>query len=244
MFRIAVLDDDKEYSELINNMVKQVCIESGLEFTLLNFYSSEELLSYMDLSNSAIDILILDIVLQQSNGIDIASEINMNYPMTKIIYLTSYTQYSADISDTKFIYFLLKPIDYNKLKNAIVKSKTIIEKENGDLMWYSHYGQLHSININDIKYLESEAHNVHFFLINNKEIVVAGRLNDFEDKLKLHKKFLRIHQSYLVNMDKIVDMTGDCVKLADGDILSISRKRYNLCKSVFFDFVSERMFNN
>ena len=40
------------------------------------------------------------------------------------------------------------------------------------------------------------------------ETVISGRLNDLEERFREMKKFLRIHQSYLVNMDKIVNMSN------------------------------------
>lgn len=220
MLRIAVLDDDIGYSLVINSMIKQVCEESDLEFMLLNFNEKAELFKYFDTPNSRIDILVLDVVLGEQNGIDVAYEINQKYPRTKIIYLTSYSQYSADISDTDFVYFLIKPINEEKLKNALFKAKSIIDEENESLIWYSYYGQLRSLNVNDIKYLESDAHYVHIFFDDGTETVISGRLNDLEERFREMKKFLRIHQSYLVNMDKIVNMSNTHVTLIQENYLA------------------------
>lgn len=244
MFKIAILDDDSQYCGVINDMMKKVCADLKYEVSVINFYNKSEFMDFMTENGACIDILVLDIQLGGVNGVNIASKINERFPNVKIIYITAYSKCAADISDTDFTYFLIKPINERKLRSALKKAKEAVDEENKHIIWYAHSGILSSLNANSIRYLESSAHDINIYMDNGERVVVSGRLNDFEAQLSQTNRFLRIHQSYLVNMDKITDISNTHVHLNGGKVLNISRNRHSLCKKVFYDFIGERLLNS
>ena len=79
----------------------------------------------------------------------------------------------------------------------------------------------------DIMYIDSDKHNVTLHLSDGSEIITVDKLGEIEKRIN-EKRFLRCHQSYLVNMDYIKDVEDDFI-MEDGTLVPIrvrGRKEY------------------
>lgn len=71
----------------------------------------------------------------------------------------------------------------------------------------------------DIMYIDSDKHNVTLHLSDGSEIITVDKLGEIEKRIN-EKRFLRCHQSYLVNMDYIKDVEDDFI-MEDGTLVPI-----------------------
>ena len=69
-----------------------------------------------------------------------------------------------------------------------------------------------------------------------KEYAVYKKLNDIEQEIK-EEKFVRIHQSFIVNMDYVCDVKRYYAKLVNGNELPVSKQRY---KSVVWEYIKQK----
>jgi DNA-binding LytR/AlgR family response regulator len=85
----------------------------------------------------------------------------------------------------------------------------------------------------NISHVEVIRHNVHFRLINGKEIQIAGVFSEIIPKLLTDKRFAQCHRSFVVNMDAISGIQGNVAIMNDGKNIPISKnysefkKQYN-----------------
>ena len=95
------------------------------------------------------------------------------------------------------------------------------------------------VNIDNIVYIENSLHRACFHLVENdseKEYAVYKKLNDIEQEIK-EEKFVRIHQSFIVNMDYVCDVKRYYAKLVNGNELPVSKQRY---KSVVWEYIKQK----
>lgn len=91
-----------------------------------------------------------------------------------------------------------------------------------------------------ILYIESRLHKLEFHIMEDKLNVYTlyGTLNELEQKM-IDFSFLRIHQSFLVNLKHIKSVTGDKVILSNNQELIIPKARYKDVKNAFIAFKGE-----
>lgn len=227
---IFICDDNESIlnfiSNVLNNNYKNL-------FKIYTYNNYEDIIT--SIRNKTVNILIMDIVLKDNNGIDIIKENKKYLSNTQIIYITAYDDYIEDCFETDLTYILRKPIIEEKLLQAINKALTNINDLNKNIM--VKVGKDNKkVNIKDINYIESEGRTIKINL-NNDIIKVYGKISDIEDDLG--STFVRIHKSYLVNMNRIVNYNFNKVKLDNGKVLPISRTYNKSCKEIIFNYLKE-----
>lgn len=227
---IFICDDDINVLNSISTILKDNLSNESNVYTYSDY---KKLVN--DLHNKKIDILIMDIVLDDELGVNIVKDNARYLKDTQVIYITGYDDYIEDCFETNLIYILRKPINSKRLLQAVNKAcnnlrdvnKSIIVKIGKDNK---------KINIKDINYIESEGRLIKFNL-DREVIAVYGKISDVEEELGL--LFVRVHKSYLVNMDRIVNYTIDKVELNNGKVLPISRTYTKSCKDIIFNYLKD-----
>lgn len=236
MLKIAVCDDEEKIVKTICNMIeKNVSDEISIE----KFYNSFSLTDYyLKGVKKSLDILIIDVELGADNGIFVASLIKKQYPNAKIIIVTGYVNYAADIFETEPIYFLIKPISEEKLKKALEKSFKEIEVDKHNCMSISLKEGIIKILMRDIKYFESQGR---YLFIHERNLTrkVYLKLDDVEKDLP--SNFLRCHKSYIVNMDYIKEFRNKEILLLSDDIVCVSRPKYAEAKLKFLNYLGDKL---
>lgn len=226
---IFICDDNKSILDYISNVINT----NYKEFKIYTYSNYEEIIT--NIKNKKVDILIMDIVLNDNTGINIVKE-NQNYlSNTQVIYITAYDDYIEDCFETNLTYILRKPINEEKLLLAINKALSNINDLNKSIM--VKIGKDNKkINIKDINYIESEGRIIKINL-SNDIIKVYGKISDIDDQLG--SSFVRIHKSYLVNMNRIINYNFNKVKLDNGKVLPISRSYNKSSKEIIFNYLKE-----
>ena len=233
MITIGICDDDEkilsQLEVIIRERYKEVRVEKFLEPMKLE----ENLLNP---ETRQIDIMIMDIVFEKDNGIMAAKRIQQRYPKMPLIYLTGYIDYARDIFESDPIYFLVKPVKKEKLYDAI--SRAIAKCDTKEYITVKTKGELHRICIDDVIYIESEKRNLHIHT--NKHIItIVSQLSDIEKQLPCD--FVRIHQSFIVNINYIEVFDASNVKLKTSEILSISRYRSKSAREKIMRYLGEQV---
>lgn len=166
------------------------------------------------------DLIFLDIEMPGYSGLDLYEFLNDNDPNFEVIFTTAYQEYALAAFRLAAVDYLLKPIQFDQLKEAIERfqmhheNKTakrqlqIIQKHLNDPshqeICISTTEGKYYITFNEILYLEADGSYTLFFLMNGKKITCSRRLKHYEEILMKDPRFLRVHRSYLVNREHIL----------------------------------------
>lgn len=177
------------------------------------------------------DILLMDIALGKEDGIRLANRICAEFAKkpVKVIFMTAYPlEYCQKIffGTLKPDAFLTKPLceDYLFRQMDACMQALASPPQDGPLFTYQKGRTVCSIPCQTIIALESAGHMVSIFTLNGAlEREYAGKLDDAEQALPA--EFIRVHKSYLVNMQYIDQMETNSILLYQGIQVPISRKQ-------------------
>lgn len=214
--RIVICDDDQVFVENLKNTIENLY---GCEIQLVCCNNPFALVTYVgDDAKGDVDLIIMDIHLKDQNGINVAQSIMVQYPNIEYIFVSQDIMAVQDIFKVTPIYFLYKPVKADYLKDALIKSFRIMDDKVTSKLKLKNA----IIKLSDIYYIESDRRLVHVHTRNTTYSDYV-KLNEVEENLD--NNFLRVHQSYIVNMDKIRLVQGDRITLYNNVIIPISRSR-------------------
>ncbi|WP_103069818.1 LytR/AlgR family response regulator transcription factor [Aquimarina sediminis] len=184
-----------------------------LEYFVVGIASSyTEAMKYA--SETIMDVVVMDVNISgDKNGIETAEEIYQKYKIP-VVFLTAYGDDTTfkDALQTKPFGFLLKPFKIKELSFALqialqkqVENKreetSITNNKLGDTLFIKDKSQLIKVKMSDILWVEA-MDNYTQIITKNKKVVVNMFLKEFYEKMP-QDKFLRIHRSYMVALEKI-----------------------------------------
>ncbi|GGZ92422.1 LytR/AlgR family response regulator transcription factor [Algibacter mikhailovii] len=171
------------------------------------------------LKSKSVDLIFLDIQMPLLTGIDFLK--SLSHP-PKVIFVTAYREYAIESYELDVVDYLLKPISFERFFKAInkyfksleshTKLETVVSENNqkSEFIYVNVNKKNHKVLFSEIVYAESLKD---YIQIHTKEktIVTKDKISDFEQKLP--KNFLRIHRSYIVNIDKVTAYTAHDVEV-------------------------------
>lgn len=191
------------------------------------------------LRKSEVDLLFLDIQLPKLSGIDFARTVLNKY---HIIFTTAHHEYAVEGFNVNAVDYLLKPVEFSRFLTAIHKiyeRPALHQVPNNRTLPYQDSGLRHlffntdkrqvKVELKDIHYIESLRDFIYIHLEGNK-IMVRYKISALEKELSQHH-FLRVHKSYIVNLEKIVAYSAGYIELPKANI-SIGRSYKNQVQEV------------
>lgn len=241
MATIVLFDDDactlRRTRELVEQEAPYDSSRSIHEATTL-----DELLAIMS-SVQHVDILVSDIMMGEGkpSGIDVVQKLFPASSGTQVIYVSGYLSQAPEVYRTNHVYFLLKPIDPNKLRDALQRAYASLGSTaslgSSRMLRISVGHRDHLINPRAIQYLESELHKVHVHC--GKDVYTTyAKLDDLQ--LQLPSTFVRCHRSILVNLAYVSSLDERDVRLRDGTVLPVSRRKARDVQRSLLAFVAGR----
>jgi len=221
MINCLVIDDEPAAAEVLEHFIRQVP-ELHLVTTVNNPIEGLSLVRSQD-----IGLVFLDIHMPELSGIDFIKAINGK---CKVILTTAYNQYALEGFDLDVIDYLLKPIPFSRFVKATQKAIAVLEPhkqekaaatEQNDfiLVKTETKGKFLKIDTADIVYIEGMGNYVALYC-NGKKILSLLNMKDLEEKLS-PEKFMRVHKSFIVAIDKITSIEGNSLSLKNNPKASI-----------------------
>lgn len=142
------------------------------------------------------------------NGLEFVKSLN-NPP--KIIFTTAYSEYALEGFKVDALDYLLKPIDYGSFLKASNKAKEWFNlkqqaseeiKSNENYLFIKSEYKIVRIKLEDVTYIEGMREYIRIHLVNEKPIMTLLSMKSMEAQL-LTKNFMRVHRSFIVNLNKI-----------------------------------------
>lgn len=236
MLNIAICDDNQifldDFAKTISSCIKE-------DHNILKFANANDLLNIIeDYSDESIDVVITDIEMPEMNGINMAKELKNLHPRIQFIFVTNYTEYIQDVFAVNPVYYILKPVDKNKLSEALEKAVAELSESDKKCFNVTGKNKILRIRFNEIKYIESFSRKIIVHETRrNTELLM--KLDDFEKELPPY--FLRIHKSYSVNMNMIRSINNNRIELFSGEVIPVAKAKYPEIKKNILAFLSSQL---
>jgi two-component system, LytTR family, response regulator len=182
------------------------------------------------------DLIFLDIQMPGKTGFDLLEELEK---APHVIFTTAYDEYALKAFEVNALDYLLKPVEPNRLAEAIQKLKTVEEKEeqlnnarsllgekdqvfvkDGEKCWF--------VKLGEIRLFESVGNYARVFFSTNKPLILKS-LNALEERLDA-KIFFRANRKHIINLNHIEKVEpyfngGLLIELKGGDKIEVSRRQ-------------------
>lgn len=185
------------------------------------------------LETTGVDLLLLDIEMPEMTGLDLIKKMGKQRPL--IIFTTAKKDYAVEAFELNVVDYLVKPITLPRLKQAVEKAAETLESnkeevkvEEQGFVFVKDNGILKRISIDDILFLEAMGDYVKVHTA-QKFHVVHATLKSIEEKLPA-SKFIRVHRSYIVAINKIDYIQEGTISIGKTSIPVADTHKSNLNK--------------
>jgi len=234
MLIIGVCDDNHADRGQICNTIENYLQNQRINGKVLPYDRAEKLNSAIESKKIIFDILFMDIIMDDMNGMTCARMIRQQDKMVNIVFLTSSTDYVYEGYEVNAAAYLLKPLNGQKLVAVLEKIIAKIEDIGKESIVITSGGVVKRILIKDILFLESQKNRVEIVLAQaGQRVVIYTTLDEFMEQYH-SKMWIRHHKSYIVNFIYIEQYANDKCVLRDGTIIPISRTYKNKVREHFF----------
>lgn len=208
--RCIIVDDEPLAVEMLVNYVNRT---PSLE--LAGSYT-DPVLALSRIRDDSPDLVFMDIQMPDLNGLELSQMLPGN---VKVVFTTAFKEYALDSYEVEAVDYLLKPIRYQKFLDAVTKVQRRIGGHKTDepafkerkSVFIKVEGEFRNIDLDDILYVSGMKDYVTIHLASARESLVTHiTMKGIEDLLP-SEKFMRVHRSHIVALDKItcVDSSGD-----------------------------------
>lgn len=200
---------------------------SSIPFVALKKTFRDPLDALEYLPQHKIDLIFLDINMPKLSGINFPKFLQ-NPPL--IIFTTAYSEYALESYELKAVDYLLKPIEFDRLLQAVMKAKQLLEVNSKDeksnletssdiseqTIFIKSGSEFHQVFVQNIKYIESDGNYVTFHTV-KRSILARYKISEALELLP-KEYFTRIHRSYFVALKHIETIKKHCVVIDNKEI--------------------------
>ncbi len=227
---IAICDDSEIDRGIIADFLHHYVTEKSVPTHLTEYESGESLLYDVE-DGKYFDLIFLDILMAKIQGIEIARLLRENGYVGKIIFLTTTPEYAVDSYEVEAAGYLLKPHDYNKIRHLLDR---IIDVGNIGQLTFTSRNKIYNIPYNEIVYVESSNNFCILHRNNGTSYNIYQKLSEIEQNLE-DERFLRCHQSYIVNMSYISKVDKE-FELITGESVLIRQRHLKDIRNAYLEY--------
>ena len=212
--RCLIVDDEELARTLLENYIQR------LPFLELVGKCKNPLEAIAILQREPVDLLLLDIQMPELSGIDFLKTLTQK-PFT--VLTTAYEAYALEGYSLDVVDYLLKPIGFERFLQAVNKVMDRIAQRQPppatlsatapakDFILVKSDHKVHRLLLEDILYIQSMREYVAYYTAAGR-ILSLGSLKSLEEELPADR-FMRIHKSYIVALDKVKSLEGNMLHL-------------------------------
>lgn len=217
--RCLLIDDEPPALKVLESHMSQI---NGLEIV----GQCRNAIEALDvLHQRTVDVIFLDIKMPKLLGTQFLR--NLSQP-PKVVFVTAYRDYALESYELDAVDYLVKPVSFERFVKAVAKLKRMSAPEkdaptsdyrpNPQAFVYLKVDkQMQKVFVNEILYIESWKDYVKLFLTSGKTMLVKQSISSMENLLSAHR-FVRVHRSYIVSIDKISGYNGLSVQVNKTDV--------------------------
>lgn len=240
MFRIAICDDESQFRKIMGNILIDYMEKNGVLYEIDEFESGKDFVN-LGIEIVKYKIVFLDINMDELDGMKTAQKIREVSNDVFIVFVTAFINYTLEGYKVDAVRYILKnnvnlsELVFECMDAISIKMNYVVKKRT------FHFSEgTKKISLERLLYIESRLHKLEFYIMEDSlsKYYLYGTLNDMEKELA-DNAFIRIHQSYLVNMKHIAKVSRYEVLLSNGMKLEIPKARYKYVEERYVSYKGE-----
>ena len=213
---ILICDDIPHETDKLSGLL------DNLGYNPMVFTKSADVLAHIR-AGAAMDVCILDIIMPEMGGIELARNLREIGFNGEIVFLSASNEYGPQTYEMKACNYLIKPTSLDKVKHVLNEIEAEHEMADTEGIKLKISGSVRFVLFRNIEYVEVIKHNVVFNLADVNVIEVRSTFTDIAPLLLCDNRFIQCHQSYIVNMDIISSITSREIIMRSGARIPVAK---------------------
>lgn len=234
MLHCAVCDDDKSSAEVLRNVINEYPTKLNCDI----FYDPISLLSVIH-SEKKFDLYILDIIMPELSGVELAREIRKADDNCVIIFLTSSDEFHKDAFGVEALQYLDKPVSREMLFHALDRTLRYIGEKSEEVLPVQTKEGIHALHIDQIVYVESFRHILTFHLSDGSSVETLDSslsLEKLSEKLQF-PSFCAPYRGFIVNLSFVDCLRKLQLSMTTGAVIPIPQKQFSRVRQQYSDYL-------
>ncbi len=238
MITIFFCDDSSETVNRYSSLIKHTAKKNQLDISLSAFNNGRSLLFYMADTPDLPDIIYLDILMKDINGVNTAKKLREMGCNAEIIFLTSSNDYVFESFDVSPVYYLLKTETSEAKFEQVFLRAVHLSENKATQKFICKSGALRKIiPIKEISHLIIWKGIVTIHYGKNETFDYWTTMEELEEQLR-EKNFVRTHRSYIVNLQYIAEFQRRKIILKTGETIPVGVTYEEKLKNTFLDYMT------
>lgn len=235
---IVIVEDMEEHRHILRRYIEEWAKEKKKDVVIREYTTGEQFLFHENKGESA-DAVFLDIQMPGISGMELARKIRESNQDTAIVFTTGIDDYIGEGYEVSAMHYLLKPLKKSKVMECLEKISHKKKEEQYILLnmgeesrkvaysmiWWAAANERHTIVA-----VEDEAEGV------VRRLDVKEGFGEMEGLLTKKDCFIKVHRSYLINLQHVKHITKTDVIMDNGDEIPLSRRMYKEVNQKFLFF--------
>ncbi|WP_396188709.1 LytR/AlgR family response regulator transcription factor [Flavobacterium sp.] len=233
---VLIVDDEQDARDYLTNILKNYCDD------IQTIYNASDISSAVKIiNNNLINVVFLDIEMPFENGFKLFEY--FENPKFETIFCTAYSNYAIDAFKVSALDYILKPASIQDIKQVLdrvqkSKQKNIVpdiitnlqslfsSEKTKKLSIVTSNGTLF-ISTNDIQYIEADGSYTKIYTL-EQTYMTSKKIKEYEILLRYNSNFIRVHRSFIVNVNKIIKYSkteGFLLEIQTNDFIPVGREK-------------------
>ncbi len=235
MLKIAICDDEKEFCDSAERMLKLYMEEKAVPYQADVFNVPSELVDMTE-KGTIYDVYLLDIYMPGVTGMSIATELRNCDIKSPIIFLTSSTEHALEAFGVDATHYLLKPYTKDSFYVGMDKAMQSIASHKNDSVILKVDNDYRSILVSKLIYCEAEDKYQSLYLENGERLLVRISGMELYKLLSEFDSFYHCGRSHIINLNHISRVTPDGAVFKNDMHLNLPHTVLAGLRSAFFDY--------
>lgn len=240
MYRIAICDDNPEYVDFLEEKIKSSKKYTD-EMSISKYYSGTSFVESLDMT---FNLVILDMQMENIDGLDAAFELRKHSEDTVIVFCTGEISPKPEHFNVNPFRYLLKSYSDDRLSQEIeLALDKMISYQKDYFISIVSDGKFEKISIDGILYVSRTKRGTLFNIYDYKtkekyEIKCNQKLPEIYEALKDYC-FEYGHNSYIINFSSVIRVSKEIIELKDGTVLNLSRSKRDIFVNRFAKYAGK-----
>lgn len=237
MYNIFICDDDDECLKRIKEKLEYILLKNRIFASIHSYTSAKNMIFDVQGQDLSTAIFFIDIVMPSISGIEAAKIIRKMNIESQIIFLTSSKKYVFEALEIMPLHYLIKQeVNDFKIESVLLKAIKICRNKNNNFFCYKLGHAIKRISVDRISFFEVKNRVVYMYKVDNEVEEFYATMKNLEEAF-CRKYFIRIHRSYIVNLQYISSLENHHIILQNLTVLPVGNKYIENVKTMYEKFV-------
>ena len=231
---IAVCDEVRKDAQKLVKKLSELIPEAEI----LVYRNRESLLNGLKDEHKRCDVLFMGLDGEKGENLETVRAIRLGGNYVPVVLVAANDHFYKEAFEVFAFNSITKPVGIGELEHVMKPILRSCELDGGKALHFQYRTQIYTLQHRRLVYISSSLHNVVFHLTDGTVIRCRARLADFSDQLT-DSSFLRCHQSFLINLDKVTSLNKSSF-MVGGTEIPISRNYLKNSRQKYKDYLEQQ----